>query len=627
MPRGNRKGVFLRWARPAAGLLLWAGGTLGGASALAQVPEPAGVTAPAAERAGAARYHLNKHTIQLPIVLDERARPMLQEIQLYYKEQPSAPWALRDKAGPTQTAFTFQAPRDGEYWFTMVTVDRQGRRVPPDVSREEPALVVVVDTQPPQPDVVSLGQSPEGHLIQCDVHDDHPDASKTRFQFQTVDKVFRDLDALPGRPNVYCIPAQANTTGKCRVCATDRAGNTVTREYVVAQLPAPGKVAAAPPAAAPPAAAPPAAAPPAAAPKATAAAPKAEGPKAEAPMAQPTVEQAAPAAKVTMPAAEKVAAPALLPGNLGGNPGLGAPPAGPVLQGPPETKASAPAATAPVQPASASVPQVSPELPAGAPGLTPTGTTVPQAAPTPAAAPVATPPTIAPKREGVPAHHQLVNSTRLFLEYRIEQAGASGVGRVEVWYTRDKGQSWSRLCEDHARKSPAEVLLPGDGVYGLTLVVSNGLGFGGQPPVPGDAPDWWIEVDTAKPAAQITSVKLVTDDGPAVHVGWAAQDHNLGSTPAELAYAISRQGPWVPIAKNLKGEGVFRWVPPMDIGTQAFLRLTVRDLAGNVTITETTQPIALDDLSRPRARIAGISTDGSRSPAATPASAPQPNGN
>jgi hypothetical protein len=247
------------------------------------------------------------------------------------------------------------------------------------------------------------------------------------------------------------------------------------------------------------------------------------------------------------------------------------------------------------------------------PPAAPATKTVSQAAPA-----VTQPPTIAAKREGMPVHHLLVNSTRVFLDYRIEQTGPSGVGRVEVWCTRDKGQSWQRIAEDRDRKSPAEVQLPGDGIYGLTLVVSNGLGFGAQPPVPGDTPDWWIEVDTTQPVAQITTVRLSTEDGPAVHVGWTSRDRNLGSGPVDLSYAVKRSGPWLTIAKGLKGDGQFRWVPPPDIGAQAFFRLTVRDLAGNLAVTETTQPVALDDLSRPRASIAGITTDAGTTPVATP---------
>ncbi len=578
MSRRNQTGAqrgrlhHSRWVRAAAGLLLWAGSNTLAGRAAAQTPAaPATPAATAAERPCATVYHLNKRTIQLPIQLEEQYRPMLKEIQLYYKAQPSAPWTLKEKAPPTQASFTFQAPHDGTYWFTMVTVDRQGRSVPADVSREEPALTVVVDCVPPQAELLHLGSVPDGQMIQCDVHDEHLDPSKTRVQYQTADKVFRDLEPVPDRPNAYCIPAQANITGQVRVFASDLAGNPVSREYSLAQLPTPAKaVSVAPPATAP----------------------------------------------STMPSAEKVSAPALLPGSLGSASVV-------VPQGPPVpmTKpAATPVTVSPnnseIKPVAHVTPKVGGEPPLGVPVVPPTPA-VPQTAPAAPPAPAAAPRTIAAKREGVPTRRQLIGTNRLFLEYKIEQAGASGVGRVEVWCTRDKGQSWHKLCEDQDRKSPVEVLLPGDGVYGLSLVVTNGLGFGGQPPQTGDTPDWWIEVDSTRPVAQITTVRLVPEDVPVVHITWTSQDRNFGSGPAELSYAVSRQGPWLPVAKNLKSEGQYRWTPPLDIGAQAFLRLTVRDLAGNVTITETTNPVALDDLSRPRAHIAGISID--PAPAATPA--------
>jgi hypothetical protein len=569
-----------RWAQAASGLLLWAGGTFGG-QVLGQMPEPAGATVP---RSSVPPYHLNKRTIQLPIQLDDKYRPMLQEIQLWIKETPSAPWTLREKAPPTQTAFTFQAPRDGEFWFTMVTVDRKGKSVPADVSKEEPAMAVVVDTQPPQLDLLMLGSVPEGQLVQCDVRDAHPDVAKTRMQYQTADKLFRDLEPLADRPNVWCIPAQANITGQIRFCASDMAGNLATRECTVAQLPAPVQTAQHTQPALPTGVLP--------------GAPliwPAQPPGAGLPAA-PTVEP-----RATMPPAEKSAGPALLPGNLGASPVLAntAPnsvPQGTVPQGAPpqETVSYRPDGQAPLIKQAGATGDL-PDGPQIVPGVAPGGPALNSAAPANA------------NRETVP--QLLVNGTRLFLEYKIEQAGPSGVGRVEVWCTRDKGQTWKKIGEEQGRQSPAEVHLPGDGEYGLTLVVSNGFGFGAQPPATGDSPDWYVEVDTTKPTAQFTTVKLTPEDGPSVHIAWTSKDRNLGTGPVELSYALKRQGPWLPIAKGLSGEGTHRWAPLTDIGAHAFLRLTVRDLAGNTTITETTQPVSLDDLSRPRAHIAGVRTD------------------
>ena len=219
---------------------------------------------------------------------------------------------------------------------------------------------------------------------------------------------------------------------------------------------------------------------------------------------------------------------------------------------------------------------------------------------------------------------QFVNGTKVFLDYQIENAGESGVGRVEIWITRDQAKSWQKLTEDTQRKSPVEVQFPGDGLFGVSLVASNGRGAGGAPPAAGDTPDWWIEVDTTKPTAQITKVHSVTEEGKAVvHIHWSAHDKNLGDGPVDLFYAASPQGPWLPIAKGLKGEGQHRWAPPREIGAQAHIQLSVRDIPGNVTLVNTLVPVLFDDPARPRAVIRGITT-GASAPIAAPTGAPLP---
>jgi hypothetical protein len=214
---------------------------------------------------------------------------------------------------------------------------------------------------------------------------------------------------------------------------------------------------------------------------------------------------------------------------------------------------------------------------------------------------------------------QIVNSRKLFLDYQIENAGQSGVGKVEIWITRDLGKSWQKLAEDAQRKNPLEVNLPDDGVFGVTLVASNGRGAGGTPPVAGEAPEMCVEVDTTKPTAQFRSVRSVTENGKSVvHISWTAQDHNLGDAPVDLFYAASAQGPWLPIAVGLKAEGEHRWTPPAELGAQAHLRLTARDAAGNVAVVVTPEAVLLEDAARPRATIRGISISTSNSAPAAP---------
>ncbi len=209
----------------------------------------------------------------------------------------------------------------------------------------------------------------------------------------------------------------------------------------------------------------------------------------------------------------------------------------------------------------------------------------------------------------VVANKQFVSKHHLYLQYKIEDKGASGVGKVEVWMTRDHGRSWQRVGEDADRHSPAEVIMPGEGHYGISLVVSNGRGFGAKPPSTGDNADVWVEVDTTKPMAEILAVRPGTGaEAGTLLINWNARDRNLAPGSIGLAYAVKPEGPWQQIAENLDNTGQFRWIVPLEVGPNAYIRIRVRDLAGNVTETETAEPIALDDMSRPRARIMGVTT-------------------
>jgi hypothetical protein len=225
--------------------------------------------------------------------------------------------------------------------------------------------------------------------------------------------------------------------------------------------------------------------------------------------------------------------------------------------------------------------------------------------PDPAPVPTGRPPngsTIAP----APPGRQLINSTRVTLEFQIEQQGPTGVSKVEVWMTRDEGQTWRRLCEVPDHRDSVEFDLPGDGQYGITLVAINGSGFGAKPPARGEAPDYMVEVDTTKPVAQLLSTKPSAGDGGAVLlITWVASDKNLGDNPIDLYFATRKAGPWLPIAKALKNDGNYLWNLPADIGPEFYVRLEATDRAGNTERCESAQPVAVD-MSKPKARVVRI---------------------
>src|SRR5206468_6036978 len=132
-------------------------------------------------------------------------------------------------------------------------------------------------------------------------------------------------------------------------------------------------------------------------------------------------------------------------------------------------------------------------------------------------------------------------TTHASVEYRIDQVGPSGVGKVEVYMTADQGQSWQRLREDIDRKSPADIDLPGDGLFGIRLAITNGNGFGGTPPKMGDAPHCWIEVDTTPPFVQLRPTEIVPQGG-ALDIRWTASDQNLGAEPVSLFFRTRADG-------------------------------------------------------------------------------------
>ncbi len=446
-----------------------------------------------------------------------------------------SPWVLKEKVPATQTFFTYRATHEGEFWFNVVTLDRTGRAIPPDVTKEPPGLIVIIDSTPPQADAQLLSATAEGQQVRCEIHDSNPDPAKTRFYYQTRDQIWRSLDAMSGQLDTFCIPGQAALTGMIRVVACDLAGNTSTREFNLATLPT-----------------------------------------------------ALPKSGLQTAGLDKF------------------------VPAPPEFVASPPRPPLPLA-AIEPIETVVNKLPVPIP----TTTSIVEAARTPFALPTGpdmrpipeiTVPNVVPQVEA-PAKRHIVNNSHVFLNYEVEQTGVSGVGRVEVWFTRDLGQSWHKLGEDLNRKGQAEVDLPGEGVYGVTVVIANGRGFGATPPLPGSVPDYWIEVDNTKPHAELLNVRSNPngDDG-SLHITWTAKDKNLHPEPIDLYYAVNRQGPWQPIAKGLKNEGIYRWTPAAEVGSHAFIRLTVRDQAGNTASSESVQPVPLDDMSRPRGRLVGVTT-------------------
>jgi hypothetical protein len=190
---------------------------------------------------------------------------------------------------------------------------------------------------------------------------------------------------------------------------------------------------------------------------------------------------------------------------------------------------------------------------------------------------------------------KLVNSRTFALEYELAEVDGNGVSRVELWGTPDDGQTWRSYAVDDDNRSPISVTVDGEGNYGFRIVVENAGGVSGFPPQPGDQPELLVEVDLEPPQAQITAVDV--DPHSSVRqlvVHWEAGDDNLAPRPISLFYSSRPAGPWTAIATSLENASEYRWQLERYVPRWIYLKLEARDLAGNVSAYQSTEPIAVE---------------------------------
>ena len=494
------------------------------------------------------KIYTNKQEFHLPVRLPEEHRASLKEMCLYVKSA-QFDWTRQDSVPPNGTRFTYHVPLDGEYFFTVVTVDKSGRPIPSDVRTVQPGLRVVVDTQPPQFEVRSW-ISPEGETyLKCIMIDANPNPESIRVTFRNTAGIETVAEPFNNQPGLFRITGPE--TCPVRITGIDLAQNQTTQELNAREL---------------------------------------LGEKFAA--VQPT-----------------------LPGAV--RPDLQAPPPGPPAN---------PITSAGYTPDQNRLPPIisskGNDLPAPPPSIGKVGEPV-----LPATGPSFPPsvslpgdnlPKIPALSSGPAGNRQIIRSTQASVDYRIEGAGTSGVGKVEVYFTADEGQTWKRLKEDVNRRSPVAIELPGEGLFGISVAITNGNGFGGTPPKRGDAPAFWVEVDATSPFVQLRPIEVSTSTGGTIEIRWTATDKNLHAEPIHLYYRTRQDGPWQSIAHNVKNEGIYRWSIPRDVGNQFFFKIEAIDQAGNVGRAETTSAVVLD-MSEPRGVILGVTSS------APPAGSPQGN--
>lgn len=201
---------------------------------------------------------------------------------------------------------------------------------------------------------------------------------------------------------------------------------------------------------------------------------------------------------------------------------------------------------------------------------------------------------------------QFVNSRSFQVGYRIDGADSAAVAAVELYVTQDDGRQWSLYGEDRDRQSPFPVTVPSDGIYGFRLRVRSASGPSSERPKPGDKPTIVVTVDQTPPVAQLLPVQLVQDAAQSgVLIRWDVRDEHLGPNPIALSIAPQPNGPWTQLGDWQPNSGQFVWSPEPGTPAQAYLRLTAKDAAGNVTEIAPREAVMVSR-DRPSVRIMGV---------------------
>ncbi|MBL7041827.1 MAG: hypothetical protein ISR77_24545 [Pirellulaceae bacterium] len=200
----------------------------------------------------------------------------------------------------------------------------------------------------------------------------------------------------------------------------------------------------------------------------------------------------------------------------------------------------------------------------------------------------------------------MTNSKRFNLDYSIDAVGPMGVDKVELWVTRNGGRDWDLWGLDEDRETPFLVSVKEQGVYGFRIVIVGRNGLASQTPRSGDLADLWVGFDNTKPVAELTSAAYGSESYSGhLDIRWTVSDDFLGSKPITLLFNENRYGSWTPIAAGLPNSGQYHWRVDSRVPDKFYLRLEVRDEAGNVTTHDLEEPIKSAGLT-PKAHVRGI---------------------
>lgn len=175
---------------------------------------------------------------------------------------------------------------------------------------------------------------------------------------------------------------------------------------------------------------------------------------------------------------------------------------------------------------------------------------------------------------------QSISSSRVLIDYKVAK-GAEPVTRVELWYSRDRGETWQRAKSYDKLQNPLTFDASQDGLYAFYVALHNARASM-PPPTSAVMAHRWIRVDRTVPMVQVLGVS--PDDrfdlNREIHIRWAAKD-DFDSRPVSLHYRTGQTKSFRLIADSLTAEGSYRWTVPNDVTGRIEIKVSARDRANN----------------------------------------------
>ena len=509
-------------------------------------------------------YHKSR-SFRIPFNVDATDRPRLKEVQLFSSSDLGFHYEMASRTTPDRPAFTFRAPRDGEYWFTVRTVDAKGNLYPADDDAPiEPSMKVVIDTTKPILIVEPDGRRGSLAAVRWEVKDPNLDLKSLVLEYQAEGG--KDWHNVPiSRPALIGSESwDAGTADAIRVrmAVSDKAGNgaETTIDLSDGTPMHPGMASSAPSEfrAAPPISR-----------------------ISSGPDAPPEPDPAAP----------------------------GVDPFPPIEPFPNSTRAPLPVnPPASITPA----PEVPPTDPAP-PAASGNGRDPFRGAGIVTGAETAAGQTTGGSNESEAAAAQprtmLLDRPQFPLQYAVDDAGPSGPATVELWVTRNNGRTWAKKADDPDRVSPFPVDLAGEGTFGLRVVARSATGQGDPAPVAGDPPHLTVEVDTTAPTVQMQApIVGLNQHAGKLAILWRAADLHFGAKPITILWRPDEpSSQWQPVVGPIENTGKYIWTLPANLAAKIHVRVEAVDDAGNRGFAETAEgsPVLIDR-SKPKSRIIGL---------------------